>query len=96
MIAIVRGGVQLTLVGLALRGVLKAPLTVILAILVMHTTASWTATRRLQAFVRVRRPVTLCLVGGAGAPRVTVFALNVLPFNARYVVALYGIVTGAR
>jgi putative ABC transport system permease protein len=94
LVAILRGGVQLTLVGLALRGVLKAPPTVVLAILVMLTTASWTATHRLKAFGRVGRPVTICVVSGAAASLVTVFALDVLPFNARYIVALSGIVIG--
>ena len=94
LIAIARGGVQLTLVGLALRGVLKAPPTVVVALLVMLTTASWTATRRLRAFGKVGRDVTGCVVAGAAASLVTVFALDVLPFNARYIVALSGIVIG--
>ena len=94
LIAIVRGGVQLTLVGLALGGVLKAPPTVVLALLVMLTTASWTATSRLKAFGRVAPAATICVVSGAAASLVTVFALGVLPFNARYVVALSGIVIG--
>jgi putative ABC transport system permease protein len=94
LIAVVRGGVQLTAVGLALRGVLKAPPTVVLALAIMLTTASWTATSRLKAFGKVGRAVTICCVSGAAASLVTVFALDVLPFNARYVVALSGIVIG--
>jgi putative ABC transport system permease protein len=93
-IAIVRGSVQLALVGLALRGVLKAPPTVVAALAVMVTTASWTATHRLKAFGKVGKAVTLCVATGSAASLVTVFALDVLPFNARYIVALSGIVIG--
>ncbi len=94
LVAIVRGGLQLALVGVALRGVLKAPPTVVLALTVMVTTASWTAARRLKAFGKVGRSVTLCVAAGSAASLVTVFALDVLPFTARYVVALSGIVIG--
>ena len=94
LVAIVRGSIQLTLVGLALRGVLKAPPTVILALAVMLTTASWTATSRLKAFGRVGRVVTVSCVSGAGISLITVFGLGVLPFSARYIVALSGIVIG--
>lgn len=94
LIAIVRGSVQLALVGLALRGVLKAPPTVIAALAVMVTTASWTASHRLKAFGKVGKAVTLCVATGSAASLVTVFALDVLPFSARYIVALSGIVIG--
>ena len=43
LIAIVRGGIQLAFVGLALRGVLNAPSTVAIALVVMLSAASWTA-----------------------------------------------------
>jgi putative ABC transport system permease protein len=94
LIAIVRGGVQLALVGLALRGVLSAPPTVAIALLVMLGTASWTAANRLKALGHVLRIVTLCCLAGTAVSLVTVFALDVLPFSARYVVALSGIVIG--
>lgn len=94
LIAIVRGGVQLAFVGLALRGVLSAPPTVAIALLVMLGTASWTATGRLKGLGRVGRVVTLCCLTGSAVSLITVFALDVLPFSARYVVALSGIVIG--
>jgi putative ABC transport system permease protein len=94
LVAVVRGGVQLALVGLALRGVLKAPPTVALALVVMLSTASWTATRRLRRLGHVGRVVTGCVITGSAASLVPVFLLDVLPFNARYVVALSGIVIG--
>lgn len=94
LIAIVRGGLQLAFVGLALRGVLTAPPTVALALLVMLGAASWTAASRLRGLGRVLRTVTLCCAAGSAVSLVTVFALDVLPFSARYVVALSGIVIG--
>lgn len=93
-IAIVRGSVQLALVGLALRGVISAPPTVAVALLVMLGTASYTATGRLKALGRVGPTVVVCMVAGVAASLVVVFALDVLPFSARYVVALSGIVIG--
>ena len=94
LIALVRGGLQLTLVGLALRGVLSAPPTVAVALTVMLATASWTAARRLRAFGDVLLIVAGCVSAGATAALLPVFALGVLPFSARYVVALSGIVIG--
>jgi putative ABC transport system permease protein len=93
-IALVRGGIQLALVGLALRGVLSAPPTVAAALAVMLATASWTAAHRLRGFGPVLRIVAGCVCAGAAASLVPVFALGVLPFSARYIVALSGIVIG--
>jgi putative ABC transport system permease protein len=94
LIAIVRGGAQLALVGLALRGVLTAPPTVAVALFVMLGAASWTAAGRLKALGNVGRTVTMCCFTGSAVSLVVVFALDVLPFSARYIVALAGIVIG--
>jgi putative ABC transport system permease protein len=93
-VAVLRGGIQLTLVGLALRGVLTAPPTVAAALAVMLATACWTASRRLRALGHVGLIVVGCCSAGAAASLIPVFALDVLAFNARYVVALSGIVIG--
>lgn len=93
--AIARGAVQLALVGLALRGVLSAPPTVAAAIAVMLTTASWTAGRRLEALDGGRRVAVVACLSGATLALGVVFALGVLPFQARYLIALGGIVIGA-
>jgi putative ABC transport system permease protein len=95
LVAVLRGGIQLTVVGLALRGVLTAPPTVAAALAVMLATACWTASRRLQALGNVGLIVAGCCTAGAAASLIPVFALDVLPFDARYVVALSGIVIGA-
>jgi putative ABC transport system permease protein len=92
--AVLRGSVQLALVGLALRGVLQAPPTVAAALLVMLTTATWTAGGRLKVLPKARRTAVIACSSGAAVALVVVFALGVLPFQARYVVALGGIVIG--
>jgi putative ABC transport system permease protein len=92
--AILRGAVQLALVGLALRGVLSAPPTVAAAIVVMLTTASYTAGRRLSELEGGRLAAVVACTAGSAVALTVVFALGVLPFDARYLVALSGIVIG--
>jgi putative ABC transport system permease protein len=94
LIAIVRGAIQLAVIGVALRGVLKHPATVVLALLVMLGTATWTAGGRLSVLAGGRRAAVLACTAGAVVALVIVFALGVLPFSARYIVALGGIVIG--
>lgn len=94
VVAVVRGAAQLAAVGLLLRGVISAPWAVAVAVLVMLTTATWTATRRLRGFEQAGRRVVAACSAGAGVALVLVFALGVLPWQARYVVALSGIVIG--
>ncbi|TXR51684.1 ABC transporter permease [Quadrisphaera setariae] len=96
--AVLRGGLQLAAVGLVLGGVLDhAPLASAAVLAVMLTTAVWTASRRLtplQGAVAARRAVAVACTTGAVVVLAVVFALGVLPFSARYVVALGGIVLG--
>jgi putative ABC transport system permease protein len=94
LVAVVRGAAQLAAVGLLLRGVLTAPWAVALTLLVMLTTATVTATRRLKGFEAPGRHVVTACLSGAGLALVLTFALGVLPFEARYVVALSGIIIG--
>lgn len=93
-IAVLRGAVQLAVVGLALRGVLSAPPTVAAALAVMLTTAVWTAGRRLSGLEGGQRAAAIACSLGGGIALTVVFALGVLPFQARYLVALGGIVIG--
>lgn len=94
VIAVGRGAVQLTVVGLALGGVLQAPPTTALVLLVMIGTATWTATRRLQGLHGAGRAVVVSCLVGAGLALGVVFLVGVLPFSARYIVAAGGIVIG--
>lgn len=93
--ALLRGSIQLALVGLALHGVLADPPTVIAALAVMLSTAVWTAGSRLRVLPGARRAALIACSSGAGVALTTVFAIGVLPFQARYLVALGGIVFGA-
>lgn len=94
VLAVLRGAVQLAAVGLALRGVLTEPWTVAFALLVMLGTATWTASGRLRALPRPLPAVVTACSAGAALALVVVFGLDVLPFQARYLVALGGIVIG--
>lgn len=94
VLAVLRGAIQLAAVGLALRGVLTQPWTVAIALLVMLGTATWTASGRLRALRRALPAVIAACSAGAALALVVVFGLRVLPFQARYLVALGGIVIG--
>jgi putative ABC transport system permease protein len=92
--AILRAGVQLAAVALVLRGVLAVPWTVGLFVLLMVTTATWTAGGRLAALPGGRRIALVGVVAGATASLTMVFALRLVDLEARYVVAVAGIVIG--
>ena len=94
-LAVLRGAVQLSIVGLLLRGVLDAaPPLAGLVLLVMLGTDTGTAARRLSGLDRPAGAVLTAILAGAGVALGVVFALSVLPFSARYIVALGGIVIG--
>lgn len=92
--ALARAVVQLAIVATLLRGVLAVPWTVALFVLLMLTTASTTAGSRLDELPRGR---VLALVGvlcGASVTLALVFALRLVDLEARYVVAVAGIIIG--
>ncbi len=94
VIATVRAAAQLTLVGLALRGVLAAPATTALVLAVMLTVATLTAAGRLAGFPHARRVVLTASAVGAVVTLGIVFAVPLLDRSARYLVAAGGIVIG--
>ena len=93
-LAVLRGALQLAVVGVVLRGVLSVPPTGAAVLAVMLATASWTATSRIHGFERVGRSVVLAIIAGAATALTVTFAVGVLPFQGRYVIALGGIVIG--
>ncbi len=93
-LAVLRGAVQLAFVGLALRGVLAAPPTAAAVLAVMLGTATWTAGRRLRGLDGALPAALVACSAGTAVALTVVFAVDVLPFSARYVVALGGIVIG--
>lgn len=92
--AILRAVVQLTVVALLLRGILTMPWTVVLFLVLMLTTASWTSVRRLNQLWRGRRAAVLGVLSGAILTLVAVFALQLVDLEARYLIAVAGIIIG--
>lgn len=93
--SLVRAVLQLSLVALLLRGILTVPWTVAAFLLLMLATASVTASGRLRTLWHGRRAAVLGVATGAGISLVTVFALRLADLQARYLVAVAGILIGA-
>lgn len=92
--ALARAVVQLSVVALLLRGILAVPWTVALFLVLMLTTASWTAVRRLQLLWHGGRAAVLGVLAGAALALTMVFALRLVDLEVRYLVAVAGIVIG--
>jgi putative ABC transport system permease protein len=92
--AIFRAVVQLTVVALLLRGILAVPWTVAAFVALMLTTASWTALSRLADLHHGRRTAVVGVLAGALVTLVVVFGLRLVALEARYVVAVGGIIIG--
>ena len=92
--AIGRAVVQLTVIALLLRGILSVPWTVAGFILLMLTTASWTAMGRLAELWNGRRTAVLGVLAGALVTLVVIFGLRLVDFQVRYLVAVGGIIIG--
>lgn len=94
VVAVARAVVQLAVVAALLRGVLSAPWTVGLFVLLMLTTASLTSSGRLAELWHGRRAAVTGVVSGAAVALVAVLALRLVAFDARHVIAVAGIVVG--
>jgi putative ABC transport system permease protein len=92
--AILRAVVQLTAIALLLRGILEVPWTVAAFVVLMLSTASWTAMGRLRELHHGRRTAVAGVLVGALVTLVVVFALRLVALEARYVVAVGGIIIG--
>lgn len=92
--AILRAILQLAVIALALRGILSHPATVGIFVVVMLATASWTAGGRVGEVWQGRRAATLGVLAGSSVAVTLVFLLHLVPFGARYLVAVGGIVIG--
>ena len=68
--AILRAIVQLTAVALLLRGILAVPWTVAVFVVLMLSTASWTAMRRLEGLWHGRRTAVTGVLAGASVSAV--------------------------
>jgi putative ABC transport system permease protein len=94
VVAGLRAVLQLGVVALALRGVFAEPAYVVLAVAVMFSVATWTATRRLRGFDRPGRAVVLACGAGAAVSIGLICGLPILDRSVRTLVAVSGIVVG--
>ncbi len=92
--ALLRAVAQLTAIALLLRGILAVPWTVALFVVLMLSTASWTAMRRLSGLWHGRRTAAVGVLTGAVVTIVVIFALRLVDFEVRYLVAVSGIIIG--
>ena len=92
--AMLRAVVQLAVVALILRGVLSVPWTVVLFVLLMLSTASWTAGGRIAEIPRGRMFAVVGVLAGALVTLGLVLSLRLVDLDARYVVAVAGIIVG--
>lgn len=94
VVAVVRAAVQLAVLAVILRGVLDVPVATVAVLAVMLSTAAWTAGRRTAALRGSMRAAAVACFTGTVPVLVIVFAAGALPLQARYVVAVAGIVIG--
>jgi putative ABC transport system permease protein len=92
--AILRAAVQLSLIALLLRGILEVPWTVAAFVVLMLSTASWTASGRLRELHHGRRTAVVGVLVGALVTLVVIFSLRLVALEARYVIAVGGIIIG--
>ena len=92
--ALVRACVQLAAVTALLRGALSTPWLVAAFVALMLSTATWTAHRRLQGSWRPWLSAVAGVLSGSGAALALVFALHLVAFDDRHVIATAGIVIG--
>ena len=92
--AIFRGTLQLAVISVVLRGVIRDPWWVAAALLVMFGVAATTATRRLGFDVRRLLIVSAGMALGIGVALTIVFVTGAIALNTRYLLALGGIVIG--
>lgn len=91
---IVRASVQLTVVALLLRGILTVPWTVAGFVVLMLTTASVTSMGRIRGLWRGRLAAVVGVLAGALLTLALIFALRLVDFQVRYLVAVGGIIIG--
>jgi putative ABC transport system permease protein len=92
--SLARASAQLTVVALLLRGILTLEWTVAAFLVLMASTASWTAAGRLHELWHGRRAAVLGVVSGAAGSLALILALGLVDLVVRYVVATAGIIIG--
>lgn len=93
-LAVLRGTLQLAAISLVLAGIIRSPLWIGVALLVMFAVASWTAARRLGTLRERFAPVATAMAAGILISLGIVFVTGAIAFTPRYVLAIGGIVIG--
>lgn len=93
-LAVLRGTVQLAVLSVVLTGVIRDPVWIAVALVVMFGVATTTAARRLGSLRTRLLPVALSMAIGIGVALVVVFGTGAIAFSPRYVLAMGGIVIG--
>lgn len=94
LVAVLRAAAQLTLVALLLQGVLAAPWTVLLFLLLMLSAASWTSARRARGLPRGTAGAVFGVCAGSGSTLAVVMLLRLVELDAQQVIAIAGITIG--
>lgn len=93
-LAVLRGTAQLAAISLVLAGVIRDPVWIAIALVVMFSVAATTSARRLGTFRQRIGPVALAMAAGVVVSLGIVFATGAVAFTPRYVLAVGGIVVG--
>ena len=93
-LAVLRGTLQLAVISVVLTGVIRDPLWIAVALVVMFSVASTTAARRLGTLRTRLAPVALAMAAGIVGALGVVFLTGAIEFTPRYVLAVGGIVIG--
>lgn len=93
-VAVLRAALQLGVIAAILSGVLATGWTVVLFVVLMLATASWTSGSRVRHLYRGRQAAVVAVVSGALVTLVLVFGLHLMDWTVRYLIAVAGIVVG--
>ena len=93
-LAVLRGTLQLAAISLVLSGVIRDPVWIAVALVVMFAVATTTAARRLGTLRQRLAPVALAMAAGVVGALGVVFVTGAIAFTPRYVLAVGGIVIG--
>lgn len=92
--ALVRAVVQLAVIAALLHGILSVPWTVLAFLALMLTTASYTSAGRIALAWHGRRAAAIGVIAGSVVSVGLVLLLRLVDVEARYVVAVAGILVG--
>lgn len=95
VIAVLRAILQLALASLILSGALSVPWTAFAVLLLMLATASWTSGGRLQGLDGGRTAAVLGVACGGTVATAAVFLLGMMPWDARSLIAVGGVLIGS-